>query len=204
VTATLQLLTANDVLASSAYADQAAAGGGMTAEKRAFIEACCKAVSEDFERYTGRWLKIATYTETLDVRPHSRLLKLRAYPFDLTVPFDVREDPYGDFAVTTPFDARDLAPVAGGRTGQIQLRARAFCGGPQTVRVTYKGGLATDAASVPDDLKLACIEQVIYAVKRAPNLHLDSESQEGGATSYRSSGLLDSVSRVFFGFKRVA
>lgn len=203
MSATLQLVTADDVLASSAYADVASAGGGMTAEKRAFIEACCKAVSEDAERVTGRWFKVDTYTETLDVQPGARLLRLRAYPLDLSVAFDVRESATGQFASAAPLGAEALAAVNGGRVGQIALRSGAFLGGPQTVQVTYKGGLATDPNAVPDDLRLACVEQVVYIVRRAPNLHLASESQEGGATQYRSVGLLDSVRRVWFGFKRV-
>lgn len=204
MTATLQLITAADVLASSAYADIAAAGGGMTAEKKAFIEFCCKAVSEDAEAVCGRWFKVATYTEVLDVAPGSRLFKLKAYPLDLSVALDVREDALGQFASATPFVTSELAAVRGGVTGQIQLRSRTFGGGPGTVQVIYKGGLAADSESVPDRLKLACIEQVVYIVKRAPNLHLSQETEEGGSTTYRSIALIDSVRRSFLSFKKVA
>lgn len=204
MTATLQLITADDVLASAAYANVAAAGGGMTPEKRAFIELCCKAVSEDAERSTGRWFKVATYTEVVDPKPSSRLIRLRAYPLDLTVPIEVREDAWGQFAGATVFEQTELAPVAQGRGGQVALRTRAFCGGAGTVQVVYKGGLAEDTDGVPYDLKLACIEHVIYVVKRAPNLHLSSESQEGGATAYRSVPLLESTRRAFAQLKKVA
>lgn len=204
MTATLQLLTAQDVFASPAYADAASAGAGMTAEKRAFVEFCCKAVSEEAEAVTGRWFKLNTYTETLDVKPMSRLLKLRGYPLDLTVAFDVREEATGNWGATTPIPTSELAAIAGGENGQIELRSTQFCGGPQTVRVVYKGGLAADSDTVPDRLKLACVEQVIYIVKRAPNLHLESTSEEGGSsTYYRSSPLLDSVKRVFLSYRKV-
>lgn len=147
------------------------------------------ATSAELETETGRRFQQSTtlhpWTEVLDRECGQRVFQLRAYPVSAIV--SVKTHPDGDFdaADAVTLAATDYALFQQGRTGQLMLRERAaLFDGPQTLQVTYQGGLASDVHQVPADLHLACVETVRLVMKRTPDLHISGKAQSGGSVTY--------------------
>ena len=68
--------------------------------------------------------------------------------------------------------------------GRIQLDGIRFLKGLNNVKVTYKGGYTV--ATVPGDLKLACILQTTFVFKMRDKLGISSISSQAGSVSMYS------------------
>jgi len=198
--ATIELCTRDDVLLSPAMEGVRNATTDTFLDE--YIEQAIKATSEQAERECGRWFKLDTYTEVLDVNGGQTLLSLRAYPISSIT--SIKEATDGDFASATAKTSTNYWQMENGRTGQVKMRYVGFIGGPGSVQVIYVGGLANETNALPADLRMAAIDQVAFAVRRASTAHLESEGQQqGSATYFRESALLPSVSAVFNRYRRM-
>jgi hypothetical protein len=108
---------------------------------------------------------------------------LLAFNIDMTQPFKVHFDPYRQFGDDTliPSDQYSVDTVNGFLSLQTSLYESM-----DGLRVTYTGGFATGSegdmsASIPSDIKMACLSQVLYLFNRstADNAGKDSDTSQG-------------------------
>lgn len=203
MTPTIALATVADVLNSK----------GMEAWANTTDLATLEAIADaihDFsltaEQDTGRWFKKSTvdlpWTEVLDVECGQRVFALRAYPVASIV--SIKSDADSDFASATALDPTSYALHQGGRTGQVILRSAAgIVDGPQTLQITYVGGLALDVHQIPANLRRPCIEQVLLSLKRPENVDISGKAQSGGSVTYfRNTPLCTNASAAIDRYRR--
>lgn len=183
-TPTIALATVMDVLNMEGLESYRAS---PSLEIQEWIAQGILATSHEFEQATGRRFQKSTaaipWTDVLDRECGQRVVQLPAYPVASIVA--IKSAPDGDFASATALAATDYALVDGGRYGQVKFRSTAaLYEGPQTLQVTYVGGLAQDVHHVPADLKLACLETVRLVMKRPENIDISGKAQSGGSVTY--------------------
>lgn len=167
-----------------------------------YIEQAIRAVSQQVEDECGRWFRLDTYTEVLDVVTGQKLISLRGYPISSIT--SIKEATDGDFASATAKTSTDYWTLENGRTGQVQMRYVGFVGGAGSVQVIYVGGLANETSALPADLRMACVDQVAFMVRRATTSHLKSESQQQGSVTYfQEASILPAVQHVFDRYRRM-
>jgi hypothetical protein len=129
------------------------------------------------EHYCDRIFSAGTYTEYWSSDGMSRQVAVKAYPISsiTNVWIDV-ERVFGDSAKLPPNDY-----VADQRGGPwIRLKFTHFPQGVEHIKATYVGGLATTTSTMPHDLRLACVMQVVHWFKNRERMGLVSEGFQGG------------------------
>jgi len=170
------------------------------------LQVLISAVSNEVERFCGRWFRKASRTQVLDPVDNQRVMQVRAYP--LASISSLKYELGGDFASATAIDTDDFTILDGGRAGQFALRWANFTGGIGSVQVIYIGGLAERTEGLPGadagDLMNACVEQVAFQWAREPNIDLRAQTQsQGGATYFGAMDFLPGVKRVLRRYKRI-
>ena len=141
------------------------------------------------ERTCQRKFKQGTYTEVLSPRLGQRSIQVKAPPIALIT--SIKENYTGDFTGAA-MNADLYSAIDGGASGVIKLRDFEFLPGVGALQVVYIGGFAP----IPNDLKLACINQVAFEFGAARQGHLESEGVQGGSSRYRPLDLQPGVMRV--------
>lgn len=144
------------------------------------------------ESMMDRRVATATYTEYLDVRDGQQVFSLRAYPV-VTMSTVVNDS--GREYTSGTIDSGDYSCMSA--AGLLRIDDFALDSGPAALRVIYKGGMATTAASFAvsyPEIAAALDAQVAYVFERRANLGRTSVSAGPGSVSY--VGALDWLPHV--------
>jgi len=172
--------------------------GKTTDEDTAVLERIVDSVSQQFNRYTGRTLASATYTNQTYDGDGMHWLYLKNYP--ITANLAVVED--------------DIALVAGNNNdylpyndeGRLYRVDDVWYFGPRTIQVTYTAGYNCTSGNItlPYDLRLAALSQIAYEFNRyqRKDWGMDSVSYPDGSRSMMQEGLLKDVKAILDGYKR--
>lgn len=143
----------------------------------AAITSLIKTVSDRVEKFLGRVVLEATYTEVFDVRPGQQLFRLKAWPVDTAQSFTVKNDADQDWSGATALDA--TLYVVAPNYGRLQFKNYSLIDGPQALQVAYTGGLAANQAAVPDEIETAAKMFVAEVWRRRKELAATSEGVGG-------------------------
>lgn len=133
------------------------------------------AISKAVEEALGRWLKAEARTVYVDVDRGQRKVLLKGYPISAVA--SVYSDPSRDFGSGTEVDS-SLYTFGNGDEGILSFDY-ALPAGPKALKVTYTGGMATNADNLAadyGDLVDAVDQQLMYAFKTKDTLGFSSVS----------------------------
>lgn len=138
-------------------------------------------------------------TEIFSIVGYERTLRLRRYPVASVT--SIKEDYDGNFAAVQAYDATDYYVDA--ERGTITRRGSAWIMGDGNLQVVYAGGLFSDPAEVPSDLRWAAVQQVVHWWKFRDKLGIISISVPGSSvTQYSQAPLLPAVEEVLRLYRR--
>lgn len=155
-----------------------------------YLTSLIKAFTATAQRVTGRSLLYGTYTEIYTVDNTNSSVQLTGFPVESIT--SVKEDYNGNFSGATTYSSSQYSLYDGGLSGILKLRDMHFVGGVGTVQVVYIGGYQT----IPDDLRLAAIDQVAHQFRVAPTSYLSSSQQSNDQAQYRDGDLLPHVRSI--------
>lgn len=159
----------------------------------AVILAIIQGVEGLFVDYCGRQLVMTTEAVTEDYTGMGPYLQLKRFP--VIAISSVIEAVDWAFATTEPLTADlDYRLVNSGVRGMLwRAWGQSWCGGPDSVRVTYRGGYcpagqtpASGETAMPAALREAAIEQGSFIYKRRDDIGLISVGFEGGNFSKKT------------------
>lgn len=156
-------------------------------------------VSKRFETYCNRvWdnNEAADITEYFSGEDKTTFVVVRRIPIaSVTSLYDDTERLY---AAASLIAAADYTFIA--EQGIVQLDGSNFSKGINNIKVVYKGGYTV--ATIPGDLKLACVMQTAFTFKRRDQIGLSSLSGQGGSVSvYQPMELLPEVRAILNGYR---
>lgn len=180
---------------------------GSTEDAR--ITRLINAVSSKFNLYTGRKLKLASYTTYLDGDGGTDIL-LDQYPITSnSTDIDIRIDTNRTFGTTSKVDSTSI--VIYSEEGRIFLDDKTFQKGRHVVKIGYSAGYTVSSTSggstgsMPDDIQYAALETIrLFRAREVSNrVGVRSESVEGMSIQYEGD-LPWSVKKVLDLYTKVA
>lgn len=186
--ASVNLATLEDVLNDPGMRAFSQKEQNRNARDLEFIELGIASFSERAENHCDRQFAYQLYTEVFSIKKNDQQeLALRNTPIAPTPAVALKEDYLGNFSSVTGLDA-SLFYVSPS-TGILTLRDYTFQRGVGCVQVTYQGGYPI----IPDDLKFACVTQVVFEMKSHPDLGTQQASQESGSVTWVSQQMVPTV-----------
>jgi hypothetical protein len=167
--------------------------------QRVVIEDLILKVSKAFSNHCGCNLEATTYTEYLDGNSSDKLFTL-CYPI-ISVS-GIFEDTSREWAASTEIDSEEYFVIG---ENYVLMRNYTLNSYPKSVKIVYTAGYST----IPEDLKLACIMEVVRIYKNkymSNNVGITSTAVEGITTTYDTGAFLpDTMSTLeYYKNKRFA
>ena len=195
----LELCTVDDLKGSSAL--QGFLEGMAGAEKYAdILLTIIKGVSKRFEspdacNRTFENYTVNQTTEYFDGDKEKSFIIVKNPPItSVTSLHDDLDRVYGSAAL---IDADDYVAYDSGR---VELDGGSFSTGLKNIKIIYKGGYTE--ATIPDDLKLACMLQSAFIFKRRKEIGLNAISGVGGSLNISTPmKLLPEVKAILRAYK---
>lgn len=175
--------------------------GITTTSNDTVYEHLINAAADWLERYTGRKLKLATYTDEVYDGSGTNTLNLKQYPVT-TLTRIQRRSGYGTSADWTSLsgDTYEIDKV----DGQVIIAGN-FSNRDYVYRVTYTAGYSdADGAlyPIPEDLKLALAQMVYLGFgNRVRDRTITSESLKNYKVTYSSEALSSESRSIFSNYK---
>lgn len=163
-----------------------------------FVNACIKQVSKQIERHCDREFDITSRTEFYN--GDNTIIRVTGFP--IVSVSSLWDDPDREFDSGDELVENDDFVIMPER-GIIKKRHGRFFEGIQSVKVIYSGGLSADTENMPDDLKMACIQQVLFWLRGKDKLHTAGSGVQGITTNLRTPKLTASVLQILEPFCRV-
>lgn len=146
--------------------------------------------------------------------PMAQTFLLKAFPVDMTQPFQVWYDPLYAFDDQKLLDTGDGSFFVESERARLTLKIMTWPH-EQSIKVTYTGGYAVDSVSgtlttsAPQDLKMACIVQTIYLFMRLQpdNIGMQqdrSQGKIGQGTFMTRGGITPEAATLLWRYKRMA
>ena len=149
-----------------------------------------------------REVSTGTFTVYLDVRPGQQAFSLKAYPVTSVV--SVTEDTSREFTGSTVAATNYSCQTS---AGILRLDNYWPTGGPGTLKVVYRGGMAATAAAFATaypDISGAIDSQVVYAYERKASHGRTSVSAGPGSVQYEGAmDWLPHVKQTLLSYRRV-
>ena len=139
-----------------------------------FITKAIDYISKQIETYCDREFETTARTEFFD--GGETVVNTKAWPINSVT--SLWDDPEGEFNSGDELTERDDYVIVP-NSGMIKKRSGRFLDGTQSIKVIYEGGFGAEIANVPADLKMACIIQVIFWLRRKDKLHKAGNSVQG-------------------------
>lgn len=182
-----------------------AAQGDMTETMQSELDAVIATVSGAVERYMGRLALRTARTEYHDAELNATRIGLRAYPVTtLTSVYLDTEQAFGSSALLTSSDY--YSPLFN-ESGLLVFKFPLTVCGPDAIKVTYTGGMATDTdafiAAYPD-LAGAVDQQAAHEWSRRGALGVSAINYPDGTTaSMTAERWIPAVKQVLDHYRRV-
>lgn len=166
-----------------------------------------KAVSEQFEIYSGRGAEQKTRTEYFDVTRNTSVIELNAWPVDsiTNLQQDIDRNFGDDFEIDTNYYHLDDA------NGVIDLFQK-YPVGDKTIKVVYVGGMAvldgpaegSEFWSLWPQAAMAIMDQIAYEYKALPNIGKSAVSiKDAKIQVHRELHLLPRFKQVAMNYGRI-
>jgi len=157
------------------------------------IEALIDNITDQFETYCGvDSFHDNDYTEYIDSK-NSQYLFVTNTPLNSVA--SIYDDSDWTWGENTLIDSDDYR-IKNGRYLTFKF---GFYEGNENIKITYNGGFAT----IPGDLKLACIKEVSRAFKNRYDFDLISKSLEDGSINRVDDGLMPSTKQILTKYKNI-
>jgi hypothetical protein len=157
---------------------------GLTGET-AYLEALINRASSLIEKYIGRSIKSATYIEEYDGN-HTGMIALKNYPLTAITSVETITgeigDPDYDSLDTDEYSLLNKDTDSYSQPGIIRIARRYM--GHDRYRITYTAGYAT----VPEDLKQACVDLCGFLSGSAKSSGVKSETLGEYSITYGNTG----------------
>ena len=158
------------------------------------LETVINGVSTFFESYCDRTFHSTTYTEYLDGSGVKYLIP-NHYP--ITSVTSIYDDSSwgwgGDYLV----DSDDYRIMNDQNT---ILKDGTWATGDENIKLEYVAGYST----IPDDLKLACLQQCVYEIKMISAKQISHRTLPDGTILYENVSLISLVKMILNNFRRVS
>lgn len=152
-----------------------------------FIENTINQKTKEFHKYCGvEQFKSRQYTEYYDGEGTSILFPFKTPILSVSSIYDDADWEYGSDSL---IDSGSYKVIDKRR---IVNKDNVFNKGRQNIKITYTAGYD----SIPDDIKLACIREILREFNRRKDFDVAAKTLDDGTVSYVEKGLLKSTKDV--------
>lgn len=156
------------------------------------IEELINRISTLFESISGN-IKAADYTEFYDGENIELLFVGHLPIISIT---SINDDPEWDWEAATLIDSVDYMIHSCKR--YIVLKV-SLANNVQNVKIVYRAGFEV----IPEDIKHACIEEIVRKYKHRTDFDVTSKSREDGSVSYTQKGLMPLTIKILKKYKQL-